>query len=44
MVDMVVHRHELKPTIARLCRVLMRAEPAVVGLSASHEPLAEAAQ
>jgi acetyl-CoA carboxylase carboxyl transferase subunit beta len=25
MVDMVVHRHELRPTLARLCRVLCRA-------------------
>jgi acetyl-CoA carboxylase carboxyl transferase subunit beta len=25
MVDMVVHRHELRPTLARLCRVLMKA-------------------
>jgi acetyl-CoA carboxylase carboxyl transferase subunit beta len=25
MVDMVVHRHELKPTIARLCRLFMKA-------------------
>jgi acetyl-CoA carboxylase carboxyl transferase subunit beta len=25
MVDMVVHRHELKPTIARLCRLLTKA-------------------
>jgi acetyl-CoA carboxylase carboxyl transferase subunit beta len=24
MVDMVVHRHELKPTLARLCRLLMK--------------------
>ena len=24
MVDMVVHRHELRPTLARLCRVLMQ--------------------
>ena len=28
MVDMVVHRHDLKPTLARLCRLLTRA-PAV---------------
>jgi acetyl-CoA carboxylase carboxyl transferase subunit beta len=27
MVDMVVHRHELKPTLARLCRVLTKAAP-----------------
>jgi acetyl-CoA carboxylase carboxyl transferase subunit beta len=25
MVDMVVHRHELRPTLARLCRVLCKA-------------------
>jgi len=25
MVDLVVHRHELKPTLARLCRVLTKA-------------------
>jgi acetyl-CoA carboxylase carboxyl transferase subunit beta len=24
MVDMVVHRHELRPTLARLCRLLTR--------------------
>ena len=24
MIDMVVHRHELKPTLARLCGLLMR--------------------
>src|SRR5689334_1864571 len=28
MVDMVVHRHELRPTLARLCRLLIKA-PAV---------------
>jgi acetyl-CoA carboxylase carboxyl transferase subunit beta len=29
MVDMVVHRHDLRPTLARLCRLLMRSpEPA----------------
>lgn len=25
MVDLVVHRHEMRPTLARLCRLLMRA-------------------
>ncbi len=25
MVDMVVHRHDLRPTLARLCRLLTRA-------------------
>jgi acetyl-CoA carboxylase carboxyl transferase subunit beta len=36
MIDMVVHRHQLRATLARLCRVLMKApvqgaaqEPAV---------------
>jgi acetyl-CoA carboxylase carboxyl transferase subunit beta len=24
MVDMVVHRHHLRPTLARLCRLLMK--------------------
>jgi len=24
MIDMVVHRHELRPTLARLCRLLTR--------------------
>jgi acetyl-CoA carboxylase carboxyl transferase subunit beta len=28
MVDMVVHRHDLRPTLARLCRILTRS-PAV---------------
>jgi acetyl-CoA carboxylase carboxyl transferase subunit beta len=27
MVDMVVHRHDLRPTIARLCRLLIKAPP-----------------
>jgi acetyl-CoA carboxylase carboxyl transferase subunit beta len=28
MVDMVVHRHELRPTLARLCRLLTKS-PAI---------------
>jgi acetyl-CoA carboxylase carboxyl transferase subunit beta len=28
MIDMVVHRHHLRPTLARLCRLLTKA-PAV---------------
>ncbi|MDB5502815.1 MAG: acetyl-CoA carboxylase carboxyltransferase subunit beta, partial [Tardiphaga sp.] len=28
MIDMVVHRHDLKPTLARLCRLLTKS-PAV---------------
>jgi len=39
MVDMVVHRHELRPTLSRVCRVLMKA-PA---LQAAAEPVAESA-
>jgi acetyl-CoA carboxylase carboxyl transferase subunit beta len=27
MIDMIVHRHDLRPTIARLCRLLTRAPP-----------------
>ena len=27
MVDMVVHRHELRETVARLCRLLMKMPP-----------------
>jgi acetyl-CoA carboxylase carboxyl transferase subunit beta len=30
MVDLVVHRHELRPTLARLCRVLCKAPAAAV--------------
>jgi acetyl-CoA carboxylase carboxyl transferase subunit beta len=32
MVDMVVHRHDLRPTLARLCRILTRS-PALEGTS-----------
>jgi acetyl-CoA carboxylase carboxyl transferase subunit beta len=32
MVDMVVHRHDLRPTLARLCRILTKS-PAVEGAS-----------
>jgi acetyl-CoA carboxylase carboxyl transferase subunit beta len=28
MIDMVVHRHQLRATLARLCRVLTKAPPA----------------
>jgi acetyl-CoA carboxylase carboxyl transferase subunit beta len=28
MVDMVVHRHEMRPTLARLCRLLTRSPAA----------------
>jgi acetyl-CoA carboxylase carboxyl transferase subunit beta len=34
MVDMVVHRHEMRPTLARLCRLLTKS-PAVETVSKS---------
>jgi len=37
MVDMVVHRHQLRPTLARVCRVLMKAPPP----QAAAEPVAD---
>jgi acetyl-CoA carboxylase carboxyl transferase subunit beta len=40
MVDMVVHRHELRPTLARLCRVLTKA-PAVAADLVATVPEAE---
>lgn len=43
MVDMVVKRHDLKPTIARLCRMFMRA-PAHVAAEESGETLRMAAE
>ena len=44
MVDLVVHRHELRPTLARLCRVLCKAPavevaPALPALATSPEAL-----
>jgi acetyl-CoA carboxylase carboxyl transferase subunit beta len=30
MVDMVVHRHQLRETLGRLCRLLMKAPPAEI--------------
>jgi acetyl-CoA carboxylase carboxyl transferase subunit beta len=43
MVDMVVHRHDLRPTLARLCRLLTRA-PALESASKSAQPVASPAQ
>jgi acetyl-CoA carboxylase carboxyl transferase subunit beta len=45
MVDMVVHRHDLRPTLARLCRVLTKAPDALppAALPAPAEPAAPAA-
>ena len=43
MVDMVVHRHELRPTLARLCRLLTKA-PAVETATKPATPVIEPAQ
>jgi acetyl-CoA carboxylase carboxyl transferase subunit beta len=43
MVDMVVHRHELRPTLGRLLRVMMHREPVAVPLPAQPVPEAAAA-
>jgi acetyl-CoA carboxylase carboxyl transferase subunit beta len=43
MVDMVVHRHELRPTLARLCRLLTKS-PAMETASKPATPIVSAAQ
>jgi acetyl-CoA carboxylase carboxyl transferase subunit beta len=43
MVDMVVHRHDLRPTLARLCRLLTRS-PALETASKSAQPVLSPAQ
>jgi acetyl-CoA carboxylase carboxyl transferase subunit beta len=43
MVDMVVHRHDLRPTLARLCRLLTKA-PAPETTSKSAQPVTSPAQ
>src|SRR5919201_280733 len=43
MVDMVVHRHELRPTLARLCRILTRS-PAIETASKTVQPIVSPAQ
>jgi len=40
MIDMVVHRHELRPTLARLCRLLMKSPP--IETAAKAAPVIEA--
>jgi len=40
MVDMVVHRHELRPTLARLCRLLTKTPEVRESLPPPAEPLA----
>ena len=43
MVDMVVHRHDLRPTLARLCRLLTKS-PALETVSKSAQPVVSPAQ
>jgi acetyl-CoA carboxylase carboxyl transferase subunit beta len=43
MVDMVVHRHELRPTLARLCRLLTKS-PAMETASKPATPIVTPAQ
>jgi acetyl-CoA carboxylase carboxyl transferase subunit beta len=43
MVDMVVHRHELRPTLARLCRILTKS-PALETVPKAAPLVPEAAQ
>ena len=44
MVDMVVHRHKLRPTISRICRLLgAEALPATLPATTDHAPAAEPA-
>jgi acetyl-CoA carboxylase carboxyl transferase subunit beta len=43
MVDMVVHRHDLRPTLARLCRLLTRS-PALETASKAAAPVVTPAQ
>jgi acetyl-CoA carboxylase carboxyl transferase subunit beta len=40
MVDMVVHRHEMRSTLARLCRILTKAEAIKPAEAPSVEPAA----
>jgi acetyl-CoA carboxylase carboxyl transferase subunit beta len=40
MVDMVVHRHDLRPTLARLCRLLMRSPAIETASKPAPEPTA----
>jgi acetyl-CoA carboxylase carboxyl transferase subunit beta len=43
MVDMVVHRHDLRPTLARICRLLTRS-PSLDAVSKPAAPVATPAQ
>jgi len=42
MVDMVVHRHDLRPTLARLCRLLTRSPALDAPKAAPLVPAADA--
>jgi acetyl-CoA carboxylase carboxyl transferase subunit beta len=43
MIDMVVHRHDLRPTLARLCRLLMRSPAIETAPKPAPEPIASEA-
>jgi len=43
MVDMVVHRHEMRPTLARLCRLLTKS-PALETVSKPVDPVTDPVQ
>jgi acetyl-CoA carboxylase carboxyl transferase subunit beta len=43
MVDMVVHRHEMRPTLARLCRLLTKS-PALESASKPAREVTDPAQ
>ena len=43
MVDMVVHRHEMRPTLARLCRLLTKS-PAIEVISKPAPVITDPAQ
>jgi acetyl-CoA carboxylase carboxyl transferase subunit beta len=48
MVDMVIHRHEMRATLSRLCRILtktpLKAEASATEPAAAKEPVAAAAE
>jgi acetyl-CoA carboxylase carboxyl transferase subunit beta len=47
MVDMVIHRHEMRPTLARLCRILTKADaikPPEAATEPASAPAADAAE
>jgi acetyl-CoA carboxylase carboxyl transferase subunit beta len=42
MIDMVVHRHDLRPTLARLCRLLTKSPALEAALKPALQPAAAA--